>query len=356
MGVPLERSCCKDILASFWLFDPTHGRCLVPSRLRRKDASSRGTLFAILAATLMASGCSSTTLTSGSNLAKVGQTAASQMDQNATLSSDAMLNLRKAVAFNDGFNGQIGNSSSQTFLQNVGEIQDNLSQYAKMLESLSGAYSALGDLAAYDAVGTFNTSFSNLAKDSNQFLQGIHSSVQVGPVTSSAVKAGGGIVIGLVQANEVKDASRTIKVLLQTIIPVFEDPGTRTLLILNKQEVTGQIDQAAQTLFLSGVYSYGPLLDDLGGPMNFKSSPKSDTVVIKNAKLKQGLGNVAIETASEQTGQLAASYDKSVAAMKALIPLHESLENGAPLNVERISGIVNQLQKIAISLQPAKGK
>jgi len=278
------------------------------------------------------------------------------MEENATLSSDAMLNLRKAVAFNDGFNGQIGNSSSQTFLQNVGEIQDNLSQYAKMLESLSGAYSALGDLAAYDAVGNFNTSFSNLAKDSNQFLQGIHSSVQVGAVTSSAVKAGGGIVIGFVQANEVKDASRHIKVLLQTVIPVFEDPGTRTLLILNKEEVTGQIDQAAQTLFVSGVYSYGPLLDDLGGPMNFRSNPKSDSVVIKNPKLKQGLGNVAIEAAGEQSSQLAASYDKSVAALKALVPLHESLENGAPLNVGTITVIVNQLQKIATSLQPAKGK
>jgi hypothetical protein len=278
------------------------------------------------------------------------------MEENATLSSDAMLNLRKAVAFNDGFNGQIGNSSSQTFLKNVGEIQDNLSQYAKMLESLSGAYSALGDLAAYDAVGTFNTSFSSLAKDSNQFLQSIHSSVQIGPVTSSAVKAGGGIVIGLVQAKEVKDASRAIKVLLQTVIPVFDDPRTRELLILNKEEVTGQIDQAAETLFFTGVYSYSPLLDDLGGPMNFKSNPQSDSVVVKNPKLQQGLRNVAIETASEQTDQLAASYDKSVAALKALVPLHESLENGAPLNVNGLLAIVNQLHTIATSLQPAKGK
>jgi hypothetical protein len=148
----------------------------------------------------------------------------------------------------------------------------------------------------------------------------------------------------------------TIKVLVQTIIPVLDDPRTRELLILNKEEVTGQIDQAAETLFFSGVYSYSPLLDDLGGAMNFKSNPQSDSVVVKNPKLQRGLRNVAIETASEQSDQLVASYDKSVAALKALIPLHESLEKGAPLNVDTLLAIVNQLQTISTSLQTAKGK
>lgn len=327
--------------------------CLMPM----KEA---GSLFAILLgifiSALMVSGCSSTTLTSGANLAKAGQTVANQMEQNATLSSDAMLNLRQAVAFNDGFNGQAGNSSSATFLNNVQQIQDNLSQYARMLESLSAVYAALGDLATYDAVGSFNTSFANLAKDSNQFLQGIHSGVQVGPVTTSAVKAGGGILLGFVQAKDVKDASRSIRLVLQTVIPVLDDQRTRQLLILNKQQVTGQVDQAAETLFFSGVYSYDPLLDALGAPMNFKSNPQSASVVAKNAKLERGLRNVVIETASEQSDQIADSYDKSVAALKALIPLHESLENGAPVNVGTLSVLVTQLETIATSLESAKGK
>src|SRR5215472_3567733 len=111
-----------------------------------------GLLFAL-------SGCASATLTAGANLAKVGQTAALQMEQNAIVSSDTMASLRKAVAFNDGFNAQIANRESATFLRNEAQIQASVAQYARMLESLSAAYSALGDLASYDAAGTFNTAF-----------------------------------------------------------------------------------------------------------------------------------------------------------------------------------------------------
>ncbi|MFZ0053176.1 MAG: hypothetical protein WAK96_15480, partial [Desulfobaccales bacterium] len=70
--------------------------------------------------------------------------------------------------------------------------------------------------------------------------------------------------------------------------------------------------------------------------------------------LISGLRNVAIELANEQSDQMKASYDKSVAALKALVPLHESLENGAPLNLDTVLSITSQLQTIATSLQPAK--
>ena len=278
------------------------------------------------------------------------------MEQNATISSTELVTLRKAVAFNDGFNGQIDNQDSKTFLKNVDAAQSKISQYAKMLDSLASTYSALGDLASYDAVGSFNTSFATFYKDSNKFLQSVKTGYQIPQETASAVQAGGGIVIGLIQAHEIKDASRTIRVMLQTIIPIMDDPNTETLLLLNKEVTTGMIDQAAVTLFSCGVYSYGPLLDDLGAAFNLKSNSQSDAVVAKNANLQRGLRNVQIELANEQSDQMKASYDKSVAALKALVPLHESLENGAPLNLDTVLAVTSELQTIATKLQTTKGE
>jgi hypothetical protein len=313
-------------------------------------------MLAAVAATIALSGCSSVTLTAGANLAKVGQTTADQMEQNATISVDAMSGLRKAVAFNDGFNNAIGNPASASFLKSMTDVQTKVSQYAKMLESLSAAYAALGDLASYDAVGGFNTAYAALVKDSNQFLQTTGTPKRIPATASSVVAAGAGVFVGYVQAEKVKDASRAIEKWLRAIIPILDDPATRKLLILNKQAAVAQISQAAATLFATGVYSYDPLLDVLGAPLNLKSTAQSDAVVAKNPKIKSGLSNVAIELANEQSDQIAAAYDASVAALKALLPLHQSLENGAPLNLGTLQTIVDRLQSIATSIETTKGK
>jgi|GEM_PF-3491220 hypothetical protein len=322
--------------------------------------ASERTLFIIIVSALALGGCASTTLTAGANLAKVGQATATQMEQNATISSNAMLSLRKAVAFNDGFNAQIGNQDSETFLTHVASVQSKISQYAKMLDSLASTYSALGDLAAYDAAGSFNTSVKALDKDANAFFQSVQSNIQIPQEAASAVEVGGGIVIGLIQADRIKNSSKIIRAKLQMIIPIVDNPKTKNLLILNKELTTEQLNQAAETMFDCGVYSYGPLLDDLGVPLNLKSNSQSDAVVANNEKLKRGLRNVADELGNQQIDQMAASYDKSVTALKALVPLHESLEKGAPLNLDTVLAITSQLQTIATSLQPTtqpvKGK
>jgi len=245
-------------------------------------------------------------------------------------------------------------------LTHVASVQSKISQYAKMLDSLASTYSALGDLAAYDAAGSFNTSVKALDKDANAFFQSVQSNIQIPQEAASAVEVGGGIVIGLIQADRIKNSSKIIRAKLQMIIPIVDNPKTKNLLILNKELTTEQLNQAAETMFDCGVYSYGPLLDDLGVPLNLKSNSQSDAVVANNEKLKRGLRNVADELGNQQIDQMAASYDKSVTALKALVPLHESLEKGAPLNLDTVLAITSQLQTIATSLQPTtqpvKGK
>jgi hypothetical protein len=278
------------------------------------------------------------------------------MEQNVTLSANSVLSLRKAVAFNDGFNRVQNNSDSQGFLKTIEAIQGNLAQYGKLLESLSSSYSALGDLASYDAAGNFNSSIATLATDAKNFASTVGKPIEIPTEVTSGVKAAGGIAIGLLQAGKVKDGSKKIETVLKEIISVLDNPDTRVKLIPVQGLVTGQIDEAAVTLFAKGVYSYTSLLDDLGAPLNLKSTSASDTIVSKDSQVQAGLRNVAAELAQEQVSSQAASYDRNLAALKALVPLHESLQHGAPLNLATIVSVTGQLQSIAASLQPPKGR
>jgi hypothetical protein len=300
--------------------------------------------------------CSTQTLTGGASLARVGQAAAIQMEQNATLSGNSILALKKAVAFNDGYNKQVGNPDSRAFLANIVSIQSRLAQYGNWLESLASAYSALGDLAAYDAAGNFDSSMDKLATNTANFATSIGKPIGIPSDATATVKVAGGLVLSSIQAREVKNASRRIETLLTVIIAVLDDPNTKKQLVCIQREVAGQIEQAATVLFANGICSYAPLLDDLGSPLGVKSVAGVDEVVAKNDKVLTGLRNVAVELANEQVASQEAAYDKSLAALKALVPLHESLQQGAPLNLNTITSIVNQLQQIAARLQAPKTK
>lgn len=318
-------------------------------------AGCRTALVAVFCA-LALGACSSLTLTDAATLSRAGQAASLQMEQNASISAETLTALKRAVAFNDGFNNAVGNPDSQKFVADEAIIQTNLARYAKALTSLSSAYAALGDLAGYDASGSFNTAMDKLAADTQSFIAGIDPAIKVPAVVPVAARSFGGIVISSMQADAIVDASAQIEQQLKTLIDVLKEPDTRKLLVLNSAMVQGQLTQAAAEGFASGAYSYAPLLDSLGAPLNLKSTAKADELVPKNEKLLAGLRNVVITEAGGPADALGASYDKSLAALEALVPLHESLQNGAPLNLATLTAIVGKLQSIATALQPGKGK
>lgn len=318
-------------------------------------AGCRTALVAVFCA-LALGACSSLTLTDAATLSRAGQAASLQMEQNASVSAETLTALKRAVAFNDGFNNAVGNPDSQKFVADEAIIQTNLARYAKALTSLSSAYAALGDLAGYDASGSFNTAMDKLAADTQSFIAGIDPAIKVPAVVPVAARSFGGIVISSMQADAIVDASAQIEQQLKTLIDVLKERDTRKLLVLNSAMVQGQLTQAAAEGFASGAYSYAPLLDSLGAPLNLKSTAKADELVPKNEKLLAGLRNVVITEAGGPADALGASYDKSLAALDALVPLHESLQNGAPLNLATLTAIVGKLQSIATALQPGKGK
>ena len=327
------------------------GTACTSSRWLLRIAVSVG-LAIILGVTV--TGCSTATLTSGSNLAKVGQTAALQMEQNVTLSGNSLLALRKAVAFDDGFNNRIGNSNSAAVIANVTEIQAKLTQYGNWLETLASCYSALGDLAAYDAAGNFNSSIDALAKDTSSLASAVGKAIAIPPEATAGVKVAGGLVLGSIQAREVKKASHRIEALLTNTIAILNLPTTRTQMVGIQKEVIGLTGQAAGVLFDEWLYSYSPLLNDLGAPLGLAPLSKADSIVATNAAVKRGLNNVTLELLNSQVAATATSYDKSLNALKALVPLHENLRHGVPVDLTQINYIITQLRSIAAMFQTTK--
>ncbi len=311
--------------------------------------------FAVVAAALLCACSSTTTLSNGASLAKAGQAAASQMEQNATLTAATYTALKKAVMFDAAFAGDINDPATNDFLSQETQIQTKLSAYGTMLDKLAAAYAALGDLASYGASANVTTAVSGLCGSASTLIKTLSPKEQVPASACSASSTGGGLLIGAVQAQQVLDSSAAIEGNLQTVIPILADQTTRDLIVMNSELVQRQIVSAANHLFAAGAYSCGPMLDDLGAPLSLKSTANVDAVVAKNPNLKRACQNYISTAAQDAVASVGTSYDKSVAGLQALVKQHENLKAGLPLNLDTINMILTSLQGLATKLQPSKG-
>lgn len=311
-------------------------------------------LLAMASFALMTACSNAPILSNAVNLSRVGQAAARQMQQNASVTAAQYELLNDAVAFDAGFSGDPDNPSTSDFLQQETQIQSKLSVYAGMLGQLAGAYAALGDLAGFDASGNFSSAIGMLCGSGNTLLAALNAMQQIPANACTSLPVGGGLIISAVQAQQVASASDQIEAVLKTLIPVLADPTTRTLIVLNGELVQRQIISTAKELYASGVYTCSPLLDELGAPLGLKTTSGVDAVVRNNRNLRNGCLAFVSATARETAGSVGVAYDTSVAGLKSLIPLHDNLRAGAPLDLTAISAIIANLQELAAKLQPFK--
>ncbi len=311
-------------------------------------------LLAMASSALMAACSNSPILSNAVNLSRAGQAAARQMQQNASVTAEQYALLKDAVTFDAGFSGDPDNPSTSDFLQQETQIQSKLSVYAGMLGQLAGAYVALGDLAGFDASGSFSSAIGMLCSSGNALLAALNAMQQIPANACTGLPVGGGLIISAVQAQHVASASDQIEAVLKTLVPVLADPVRRTLIVLNGELVQRQIVSTARELYASGVYTCSPLLDELGAPLGLKTISGVDAVVRNNRNLRNGCLAFVSATARETAGSVGAAYDASVAALKALIPLHDGLRSGAPLDLTAIATIIANLQELAAKLQPFK--
>ena len=311
-------------------------------------------LLAMASLALTAACSNAPILSNAVNLSRAGQAAALQMQQNASVTAAQYALLKDAVTFDAGFSGDPDNPSTSDLLRQETLIQSKLSVYAGMLGRLAGAYVALGELARFDTSGSFASAIGMLCSSGNTLLAALNAMQQIPADACTGLPVGGSLIISAVQAQQVSRANDQIEAVLKAVIPVLDNPATRKLIILNGELVQRQVISTAKELYASGVYTCSPVLDELGAPLGLRTISGVDAVVRNNRNVRNGCLAFVSATARETAGSVGAAYDTSVAGLKALIPLHDSLRAGAPLDLTAISAIITNLQELAAKLQPVK--
>lgn len=294
------------------------------------------------------SGCAtvpSATLSGGAALAKAGEAAALQMQQNVTISEQSFASFRQAAAFNDGFNATPG--ASAQLVQNIETIQSNVAQYGALLQSLASAYSAMGELAEYGGASSFDSAMSSLSSDAQQFGNKIGKSITISSGVTKGIQEGGNVLIGSIQTRKIMQASIQIESVLKQIIAALTDPNVRSAMIPVQPELQGEVDQAALVMYTQGVYSYRPIVDSLGSSLGLKSVSNTDAIVRANSRLQAGLSRVVNETMNSQLATARKSYAAGLAALQALLKQHHSLDAGEPVTVHNILGLLGRLKALA---------
>jgi len=286
-------------------------------------------------------------------LSKAGATAAAQAQQNSVLSSDAFAHFQDAEAFHQGIvKNETESADAKTIQSDMADIQKELTARANVFQSLSSAYTALGNLAAYSASTDFNTAFDGLSKSVTTYRSVLHLPAVSG-LDVKAIEAGGDFLLGLEQKDAVVTASKQIHAVLNTTIASMSDPLTTAQFTTFQAVGTEDATSAAQVLYAKGYYSSTPMLTSLGSPMSLSLVANSDAMVAKDDSIHRGLGAVLRQRAQRQQDAIITSYQQSEAALKALVPLHERLENGEPLDFSEIVSITGELAATANSLATA---
>jgi hypothetical protein len=303
---------------------------------------------------LLLAGCSTTTLTSGAALGAAGKTTATTMHQAAILSPDLVQRFELSDSILMGYYNGVAADQIKLRHKLVEAVQGELALRASVLDNLADAYTALDNLASYDASGSFNTAAGGLVTATNAYLKGANMA-QLPSDASSLLPAAGGFLVGLFQGHQVRDASDKILVPLKQVIAAMEQYERE--FVGFKQIIVSQSGDAAQVIYNTGLYSVAPLLNSIGAPYGLTALPNADAKLAeaKNKSMRAGLNAGQTTLVQAQTASVSTAFDQSLSAMKKLQSQHEALDNGAPLDLSQLLEIVGELQATVATMTSALG-
>ncbi len=299
---------------------------------------------------LATAACSSTVATDAADLGKQGQAAASSAQQAVTLSSDQFAAYKDSNAFLHGYVGvaATGLSPDQERLN-----QDELTRRAKLFASLGALYASFGNLASYDASAQVQANITTLSTNVDAYRIAV-GQAKTGPAAVSPAAAGN--LAGLMQDQMIVALSEQIRGQLTTLITLMSDPQFRAQFVATKTLVVSQLVKNARLLMDDGLLSPKPYFDEMGQPLGLTAADDVAAALKDQPLARAGLDAVVAAREGAAIDAVGASYDASLAALKALLPLHAKLEAGQPLDLTQIDQIVRQLQAIAAAAAPpAKG-
>jgi hypothetical protein len=298
-------------------------------------------------------GCSGATLTNAVSLSKTGQTAASAADQAAVASSSQYAAYQDTDAFLHGFAGSPTKDPALVALEDKNQAE--LTARGAMFISLAKAYASFGNLGAYNASGEFQTDVTDLFSSINTYQKAI-GQPQLNSTLTSVAPPAIGLFVGWIQSEIVLAANDQLRTQVANIIKVMSDPLVHAQFVGPKKMIVGELARNANLLMQRGLLSPKPYFDTMGQPLgmsvsdNFSSALKSDRLA------QQGIVALIAVKQKNQADLVDASYESSLSAVRDLLPLHDKLKAGQPLDLTQIDQAIQKLSAIAAAISPPTAK
>jgi len=302
----------------------------------------------VLSAALLAA-CSSGTLTSAGTLSKAGQTAAGAAGQAAVASGDQYAAYKDTEIYLHGFAGTPSEDPALIAVEDKNEAE--LTSRAQLFASLAKAYASLGNLAGYDASTEFQGDIQTLFSNINAYQKAVKQP-QVNAKATELVPPAAGALVGLVQGQMVITASNQIRQQVVNVIAIMSDPQVRAQFVGTKTYIVNELALNAETLMQRGLLSPKSYFTAMGQPLGMDVSDDFAARLKTDKFATQGINALVASKVREQVALVGSSYDSSLAALKALLPLHDKLAAGTPLDLTQIDQIVQQIQTIAAGIAP----
>lgn len=290
------------------------------------------------------SACADSTLKIAVDLGKAGQTAASNANQAAVVSADQFATYRDGEVFDHAYVYGPPQDAAATSKEDAN--QKELNARADLFTSLSKAYASLGDLAGSDASTTAEARIKTLFDTVGSYAAVVKPvSAIVAPVAGEIVKA--------VQAQKAIVAADQIKVQLNNIIGIMENHSISIRYLSDKKSIIKEMAGNATILLDRGLLSAKPAAEAMGKPFGLAPVDNFDAKLRTDPRARAGMNAVITSHLVQSVERVGTAYDDSLKALKALLPEHDKLDAGVPLDLTQLEQALQKLDTTVTAIASA---
>ncbi|WAC08708.1 MAG: hypothetical protein OS130_05820 [Thermodesulfobacteriota bacterium] len=323
----------------------------------KQIASIECTITIVMSLLLIAgllSACSGINIQAARNLSATGKNVALQVRQNIFVSDDEYTRARDGEALVHGFSGTTNSDLYAKILKDYDVIHQELAKRTIVFESLADVYDAFGELAGLDAGAQTEQALTNLGGAIEEYAKQIMQPSPIYKDTTAIISKVGGIVAAEIQKAKIKEASIQIRGRVEDFQKLLGNKLVREQMTGFRQSLT-TVKKAAFTLMWNqGVYDPKPLLDDFGTDAGLVAKKEAAAGIKPNTPLGNALLEVLKKRLAIKADLIEKSYDASLKALGSLISEHRKLEQGEPLDLNRVQAISAELRSIAGMLTKVK--
>ena len=269
--------------------------------------------------------------------------------QAAVASGDQYNAYKDAETYIHGFAGAPPEDPALIAMEDKNEAE--LTSRAQLFSSLARAYASLGNLAGYEASAEFQGDIQTLFTNIDAYQKAVKQS-QVNAKASELVPPAAGALAGLVQSQMVLTASNQMQQQVVNVIAIMSDPQVRAQFVGTKTYIVNELALNAEALMQRGLLSPQPYFTAMGQPLGMDVSDDFAARLKSDRFASQGINALVASKVQAQVALVGSSYDSTLAALKALLPLRDKLAAGTPLDLTQIDQVVQQLQTIAAAIAP----